>query len=99
MPRAEYHTRMVQLANALEAVKTSVNATAVFHPAPETYRAELEFFARLFADLTAPSPDYDTLKKTYWNRVYRIYDKLPSHVDPRPHGATDRFIQHFVNWK
>lgn len=98
MPRAEYHGRMKALADAIEGVKGSVNAAAVFHPEPETYRAELEFFARLFADLSAPSPDYDALKKAYWDRVYRIYDQLPEHVDPRPHAATDRLIQHFENW-
>jgi hypothetical protein len=99
MPRAEYHDHMVQLADALAGVKASVNAGAVFHPSPEWYRAELEFFARLFADLTAPSPDYDALKNTYWNRVYAIYDALPDHVDPRPRTNTERFIQHFRDWK
>jgi hypothetical protein len=99
MPRAEYHTRMTQLAEALEGVKDSVNTAAVFHPDPETYRAELLFFARLFADLTAPSPDYESLEKSYWNRVYGIYDKLPEHVDPRPRSATRRLIEHFANWR
>ena len=32
---------------------------------PENYRRELVFFARLFADLTAPHPDYDALKQAY----------------------------------
>jgi len=98
MPRSEYHTRMARLAQCLEDLKSSVVAGAVFHPSPEAYRQELLFFARLFADLTAPSPNYDELKKRYWDRVYRIYDALPDHVDPRPRGATDRFIQHFVDW-
>jgi hypothetical protein len=57
---------------------------------------ELLFFARLFADLTAPSPDYDALKQVYWNRVYRIYDRLPDHVDPRPRGNTERLVRHFM---
>jgi hypothetical protein len=99
MPRGEYHAKMQQLAEALHAAKDSVNTSVPLHPSPEVYRAELEFFARLFADLTAPAPDYDTLKKTYWDRVYKIYDLLPEHVDPRPRTATDRFIQHFVDWK
>ena len=98
MPRSEYHPRMAQLAQCLEDLKSSVNTSAVFHPAPETYRKELLFFAQLFADLTAPSPDYDAIKKRYWERVYRIYDALPEHVDPRPRGATDRFIKHFADW-
>lgn len=99
MPRAEYHAKMLELAEALKGVQNTVNTSVAFHPNPETYRAELEFFARLFADLTAPAPDYDALKKRYWNRVYRIYDLLPAHVDPRPHAATGRFIEHFANWK
>jgi hypothetical protein len=99
MPRAEYHRSMIQLAERIEAVKTSVNSGAVFHPAPEVYRGELLFFARLFADLSAPSPDYDALKKSYWDRVYRIYDLLPDHVDPRPRGATDHLIRQFADWK
>lgn len=99
MPRAEYHARMTRLAKSLEEVKASVNTSATFHPSPEQYRAELQFFAQLFADLTAENPDYAALKKIYWDRVYRIYDMLPDHVDPRPRTATDRFIQHFMEWQ
>ncbi|HPC16155.1 MAG TPA: twin-arginine translocation signal domain-containing protein [Candidatus Hydrogenedentes bacterium] len=98
MPRAEYHRRMAAFADRLEDAKGSINHAVVLHPDPETYRAELAFFARLFADLTAPAPDYDLLKKTYWNHVYRIYDCLPDHVDPRPRANTDRFIRHFAEW-
>ena len=99
MPRADYHKRISALVDRLEDAKSTINPKAVLFPDPETYRKELVFFARLFADLTAPHPDYDALKQTYWNRVYRIYDHLPNHVDPRPRGNTERFIQHFVNWK
>jgi hypothetical protein len=98
MPRAEYHRRMNAFASRLEEAKNSVNGGAILHPDPETYRQELVFFAKLFADLTAPHPDYDALEKSYWNRVYRIYDSLPDHVDPRPRGNTDRFIRHFAEW-
>ena len=76
----------------------AVNAGAVLFPDPEKYRQELVFFARLFADLTAPHPDYDALKQVYWNRIYRIYDRLPDHVDPRPRGNTERFVRHFMAW-
>jgi hypothetical protein len=48
--------------------------------------------------LTAPHPDYDALKQVYWNRVYRIYDRVPDHVDPRPRGNTERFVRHFMGW-
>ena len=57
------------------------------------------FFAKLFADLTEPQPDYDALGKAYWNRVYRIYDSLPEYVDPRPRGNTQRLVRHFMDWK
>jgi hypothetical protein len=76
----------------------AVNSGAVLFPDPEMYRQELVFFARLFADLTAPHPDYDALKQVYWNRVYRIYDRLPNHIDPRPRGNTERFVRHFMGW-
>ncbi len=99
LSRVDYHRRMSRLAADLADLKPSVNASAAFHPAPEKYRAELEFFAHLFADLTGAAPDYDALRKSYWDRVYRIYDQLPDHVDPRPRRATDNFIRHFVEWK
>jgi hypothetical protein len=99
MSKTEYHARMVQLVECLEDLKSSVDAGAVFYPSPETYCKELLFFARVFADLTSPKPDFAAVKKRYWDHVYRIYDSLTDHVDPRPRGATDRFIQHFVNWK
>jgi hypothetical protein len=99
MPRVEYHKRMGVFVERLEDIKYSVNSSAVLFPNPEEYRQELLFFARLFADLTAPAPNYDALKQVYWNRVYRIYDTLPDHVDPRPRGNTERFVRHFVDWK
>ena len=98
LPRAEYHTRMSAFVERLEDAKGAVNSGAVLFPEPEKYRQELVFFARLFADLTAPHPDYDALKQVYWNRVYRIYDRLPDHVDPRPRGNTERFVRHFMSW-
>ena len=98
LPRIEYHHRMGTFIERLEDAKRTVNTSAVLFPDPETYRQELVFFARLFADLTAPHPDYDALKQVYWNRVYRIYDTLPNHVDPRPRGNTERFVRHFVDW-
>ena len=99
LPRGEYHQRMDAFVDRLEAAKTAVNPAAVLFPNPERYRQELLFFARLFADLTAPAPDYDALQQAYWNHVYRIDDHLPNHVDPRPRGNTARFVRHFRDWK
>ena len=98
LQRTEYHKRMRAFLDRLEDSKGRVNSGAVLFPDPELYRQELVFFARLFTDLTAPHPDYDALKQSYWNHVYRIYDRLPDHVDPRPRGNTERFIRHFMNW-
>jgi hypothetical protein len=98
MARSEYHRRMRAFRERLDDLKSATRSSAVLFPDPETYRQELVFFARLFADLTAPAPDYDALKRSYWDRVYRIYDRLPDHVDPRPRGNTERFIRHFQNW-
>jgi hypothetical protein len=66
-------------------------------PAPCAWRLELLFFANLFADLSAPAPDYDALHERYWQHVYAIYDHLPEHVDPRPRQATAAIINHFRN--
>lgn len=91
--RSEYHAKMNELAETLECLVPVENVA--FHPSPDKYRRELLFFARLFADLSGDSPDYDELHKRYWNRVYGIYDDLPTHVDPRPKWATDRLINRF----
>lgn len=99
MPRAQYHKQVTALAERLADLDVQPAADAPFHPGPDVYRDELLSFARLFADLSAPAPDYDALKQQYWQRVYAIYDKLPAHVDPRPHAATDRLVAHFANWK
>jgi hypothetical protein len=94
----DYHQRVSAFADRLEDAKATVKSGAVLFPDPETYRQELVFFARLFADLTAPHPDYDALKQVYWNRVYGIYNRLPDPVDPRPRGNTERFVRHFMDW-
>jgi hypothetical protein len=60
---------------------------------------ELAFFAQMFADLSAPAPDFDALHQRYWQHVYAIYDLLPRHVDPRPHAATERLISFFKTFK
>ena len=93
--RKEYHAKMKELEEILESLRPVSNIP--FHPSPEKYHQELMFFAKLFADLSDDSPDFDELHKLYWNRVYSIYDKLPTHVDPRPKFATDRLINHFKN--
>ena len=36
-------------------------------------------------------------KQQYWHHVYRIYDNLGEHVDPRPHAATARLIDYFAH--
>jgi hypothetical protein len=93
--RAGLHARMAELADALRSLDSSKAPDIPFHPALPHYRQELLFFAELFRDLSSASPDYDALRKRYWQRVYAIYDHLPQHVDPRPHAAADHLIQFF----
>ena len=96
--RQEYHRKMTELAELLSALAGKLAPTLALHPGPEAYRQELLFFARLFAELSGPAPDYAALRARYWQRVYAICDQLPAHVDPRPHTATDRLIKHFQEW-
>ncbi len=90
--RDEFHRRMLEFNTILGDLRPRLNEAISFHPQPAVWHEELAFFGKLFADGTAASPDFDELKKRYWNRVYAIYDKLPNHVDPRPHGATNNLI-------
>jgi len=99
LDRETYHERMTELAERLEALKGRENTGVPFHPSPALYREELLFFARLFAALSGPAPDFDALRQSYWDRVYAIYDHLDKHVDPRPVTATDNLIKHFVRWR
>jgi len=98
LSRDEYHGKMATLATILEDLKPCVVDTP-FHPSVDEYRQEILFFARLCADLSGPSPDYDALRRAYWDRVYRIYDALPGHPDPRAQGATDELIRFFAQWQ
>jgi hypothetical protein len=97
LPRAHYHARMNELADLLRGLQGREH-NVPFNPSPQDYRRELLFFAELFAALSGSSPDYDALRKRYWQRVYAIYDQLPAHVDPRPHAATDRLINFFKSF-
>lgn len=92
-----YHRQMTALAECLRGLEGQAREDVPFHPGVDAYRRELLFFAELFAALSAPAPDYDALRRQYWERVYSIYDHLPQHVDPRPHHATDAVIQHFAS--
>ncbi|MCL5997648.1 MAG: hypothetical protein M1546_16565 [Chloroflexi bacterium] len=87
-------TRMKELVALLQHLEGH-ERDVPFHPSPQDYRRELLFFAQMFADLSAPAPDFATLQQRYWQRVYAIYDRLPAHVDPRPHAATQRLMDFF----
>lgn len=95
LPRTGYHRRMTALADLLDSLQAGSGSGLRLYPAAETYRRELLFFARLFADLSAPDPDYNRLAADYWRRVYPIWDHLPRHVDPRPFAAVERLVDFF----
>jgi hypothetical protein len=97
--RKEYHVQINRMVDLLRGLAGKENHDVPFHPDPQAYRLDLLFFAQLFADLSAQSPDFDELKRRYWDRVYAIYDQLPAHVDPRPHMATERLISFFRTFK
>jgi hypothetical protein len=98
IPREELHRKMSTCADLLGDLAGTERTAAPLLPDVATWRAELQFFARLFADLTASSPDRNALRSQYWNRVYSIWDHLPDHVDPRPRRATDNFIDKLVGF-
>lgn len=97
LPRGEYHGKMRQMVDLLESCAGQERDTYPVFPTPTAWRQELLFFASLFADLSGPAPDYDTLHDRYWKHVYAIYDQLPEHVDPRPRKATASLIKRFVH--
>ena len=90
---------MGQLGDLLASLAGRLSPSLPLHPSAEAYRGELEWFARLFADLSGPSPQYDRLRASYWDHIYGpVYDRF-SHVDPRPAEATDRLVKFFRDWK
>ena len=95
LSRQAYHAKMQELAALLRALQGQVREDLPFHPQPGRYVAELLSWAELFAALSAPAPDYEALRRHYWQKVYAIYDHLPTHMDPRPHMATDKLINYF----
>jgi len=95
MPKEEYHQKMIELVDLLQSLTPVHRDDFPIHPSPEVWLHEHLFFAKLFRDLSGLSPDFDSLHEQYWNHVYAIYDKLPTHVDPRPKNATNTIINYF----
>ena len=89
------HRRMKALVKRLRFLRGRLSPALPLFPSAESYRRELLFFTRLFAGLTGPSPDCDALRRAYWQRVYRIHELLPRHIDPRPAAATDNLANSF----
>jgi len=96
LSREEYHRQMKALAELLRDLKGQERNDIALFPSPQEYREEILFFADLFAQLSETSPDYDALAQEYWNHVYRIYDDIAEHVDPRPRMATEQLIKYFA---
>ena len=99
LSRTDYHKKMVELSNLLQELKWNKTEKIAFHPSPDKYLRELQFFAELFAKLSDSSPDYGNLQKEYYKKIYSIYDSLPEHVDPRPKTATANLITQFKSLK
>lgn len=98
LSREQYFQQMNLLLQLLRDLDGSEKSDIQFFPTPRQYQHELLFFAELFAALSAPSPDFDALGKQYWNHVYKIFNYLPEHVDPRPRMATEKIIHYFSTW-
>ncbi len=95
--KSEYRRLMLRGSEIVREIKRD-NANdneAPFHPAPKTYLNDLMFFFDLFACLSDEQPDFAYCRQTYWNKVYEIYNDLPTHVDPRPTLATNNLIRVF----
>lgn len=95
LSKEEIQKKAKAFIDLLETCRESVSGNTAFFPSPDRYREELLWYARLFAELSRPRADYDELYARYWNRVYRIYDALPEHVDPRPVNASRNIIDYF----
>lgn len=95
MSREQYHRKMIELVDLLQSLSPVHSDDFPIYPSPEAWLTEHLFFAKLFSKLSEPSPNFDNLYKEYWNHVYKIYDQLPVHVDPRPKNASNRIINHF----
>lgn len=93
LPRGDVKKRMALLLDLLSSLKARSHGP--FHPDPENWRKELVFFARLCRDLADLTPDYDELHQRYWYHVYRIHDRHPDGVDPRPAELARKLIQRF----
>jgi hypothetical protein len=94
-PIAEVHRMASRFASILRDLAPETSTPFSFICDPEAYRETLLFYADLYAEASDQTPDYEALKQRFWDRTYAIYDRLPRHVDPRPHAATDRFIRMF----
>ena len=93
--KKEINAGMKSFIDLLESCKTTVSESPDFFPSPEIHRQELLWHGKLFNELSGDNADYEKLCKKYWNRIYRIYDSLPHHVDPRPINATKNLIDYF----
>ena len=81
-----------EICDRLEAADVS-RCSLPLHPDPETYRQDLLWFARRFAELAGPNPDRERLRREYWQRALAIYDQVPMSADARAALAARQFSQ------
>ena len=98
LSRKEYHEKMRDFCEKIASWKGRLNGSFKIYPSAEFHRSELEFFASVFRDLSGDNPDFNSLKKKYFDHVYAIYDSLPQHVDPRPALAIKKIFGFFENF-
>ncbi|MBP5273665.1 MAG: hypothetical protein ILO36_01845 [Abditibacteriota bacterium] len=76
----------------LEAADVSGCSLPLF-PSPEEYRQDLLWFARIFLELAADSPDRESIRKRYWEKSMKIYDHIPMSEDKRAERSAELFSQ------
>ena len=96
--RQEYHRRMNRFVERVASWQGRINGSLKIYPSAEFHRSELEFFGKIFRDLSADTADFDAIRKRFYDHVYHIYDFLPAHVDSRAFHAANSLIRRFAYW-
>jgi hypothetical protein len=96
-PRRQWSKKVLRVVYAeiierLEAADVSRGSLPLL-PDPETYRADLLWFARMFYELAGEQPDRTQIRKAYWKKALSIYDSIPMPADERAEYAAQGFSE------